>query len=35
MAGSEGLNRKVKLSLDYEQSDFKGGSTAPRAARDF
>jgi phosphate-selective porin OprO/OprP len=24
------LNRNVKLMLDYDQSDFRGGSTAPR-----
>ena len=23
------LNRNVKLMLDYDQSDFRGGSTAP------
>jgi len=24
------LNRNIKLTLDYDQTDFKGGSTAPR-----
>ena len=24
------LNKNIKLTLDYDQTDFKGGSTAPR-----